>query len=80
MHTMIRWLVRAAMVGVAVSWFSAAQAEPRVDAAIWTAAGVARLPGSMEAPPLRLADLSGQPVDLQQFRGRLVMVYFWATW
>ncbi len=33
-----------------------------------------------EAPPFRLPDLSGKEVTLEQYRGRIVMLDFWATW
>lgn len=33
-----------------------------------------------EAPDLSLVDLNGQPVDLSDYRGRLVLLNFWATW
>jgi hypothetical protein len=81
---MIRWLVVATMVGLAVAgavrWRSPAQAESSVEAGLWDAAGVVRLPSSIQAPPWSLKDLSGEVADLRQFRGRLVMLYFWATW
>ncbi|MEW6613553.1 MAG: TlpA family protein disulfide reductase [Pseudomonadota bacterium] len=32
------------------------------------------------APALRLADMNGQVTDLQQLRGRWVLVHFWASW
>jgi cytochrome oxidase Cu insertion factor (SCO1/SenC/PrrC family) len=81
---MIRWVIVAAMVGLiaagGVARFSPAGAEPAAEPAVWRAAGIVPFPRSVLAPPLQLRDLSGKPVDLQQFRGRLVMLYFWATW
>lgn len=32
------------------------------------------------APPIALQDRDGKPVTLEQFRGRVVFVNFWATW
>lgn len=32
------------------------------------------------APPLRLAALQGEEVDRESYRGRVVVVNFWATW
>ncbi len=32
------------------------------------------------APDFSLADLSGQPVSLSSFRGKVVLLDFWATW
>ena len=81
---MIRSVMVAAMVGLiaigGMGRFSAAPAEPGVEAAVWRAAGIVPFPGSLQAPPLHLSDLSGKPVDIQHLRGRLVMLYFWATW
>jgi thiol-disulfide isomerase/thioredoxin len=31
-------------------------------------------------PELKLADLSGHPLSVEQFSGRVVLVEFWATW
>lgn len=32
------------------------------------------------APALRLKDLDGQPYDLAQLKGKVVLINFWATW
>ncbi len=42
--------------------------------------GLSPLPGTPSAPPLRLLDADDKPVDLAQYRGRVVLVNFWATW
>jgi hypothetical protein len=40
--------------------------------------GVGALSG--EPSPVALPDLAGQQVTLESQRGRVVMLYFWATW
>lgn len=32
------------------------------------------------APEFSLPDLDGRPVTLADFRGRVTLVFFWATW
>jgi cytochrome oxidase Cu insertion factor (SCO1/SenC/PrrC family) len=32
------------------------------------------------APALTLPDLDGKSVRLQDFRGKVVLLFFWATW
>jgi hypothetical protein len=32
------------------------------------------------APGFTLPDLAGRPVSLDDHRGRVVLLYFWATW
>jgi len=39
----------------------------------------AELPGR-KTPPLAATDLRGRRVELSQYRGRVVLVHFWATW
>ena len=55
----------------------------------WTSAVAADLPplshsltvqAPRPAPTLRLKDLDGTAHDLAQFKGRVVLVNFWATW
>lgn len=35
---------------------------------------------AVPAPPLNVTTLDGQRVTLDDVRGRVVIVYFWATW
>lgn len=49
----------------------------------WALAGQGDMGGvSMgeAAPPLKLSTLDGQPVSLEAYRGRVVVLNFWATW
>ena len=41
---------------------------------------LAELPGHVEAPEFALPDLSGKVRRLSEFRGRPVLVNFWAVW
>lgn len=36
--------------------------------------------GNSVAPKLKLLDMDGKPVDLEQLKGKVVLVNFWATW
>ncbi len=81
---MIRSVIVAAaalgLLGAARLECAPPDAKPGLDGAVWHAAGIVPFPRSLPAPPVSLSDLSGKAVDLQHLRGRLVMLYFWATW
>lgn len=81
---MIRLMIVVAAISgllvVARSECSPPDTKPGIDGSVWQAAGILPFPQPVQAPALRLSDLSGKTVDLRQLRGRLVMVYFWATW
>jgi len=53
---------------------------PSVAAADTSAQGLIELPQKPEAPALVLADLAGKQHDIAAYRGRVVVVNFWATW
>jgi hypothetical protein len=82
----VRWLA-AALVAVlalsggagAIELKTATTAAP-LDPALWPALGLDRPARKMAAPLLKGVDLGGAPVSLASFRGRVVMLYFWATW
>jgi cytochrome oxidase Cu insertion factor (SCO1/SenC/PrrC family) len=45
-----------------------------------TELGLTEIPGDRTTPSFRLADLEGRMVSLQDYQGKVVMLYFWATW
>ncbi len=44
------------------------------------AAGILKGRGKMIAPSFELEDLAGKRVKLEDFRGNVVLLDFWATW
>ncbi len=44
------------------------------------AAGIMKGRGKMIAPVFELEDLAGKRVKLEDFRGKVVLLVFWATW
>ena len=80
---MIRRLLAVAAIaaGIAAAPGAAqAQAPPAADDALWGALRANRMTPPGEAPPFALRDLAGEVVPLEQFRGQLVLAYFWTTW
>ncbi len=45
-----------------------------------TSRGLTPIPDSLAAPAFRLPDLAGKMVSLQEYQGKIVMLYFWTTW
>ena len=75
-----RWLKIAlvlALLSIAVgcdTGKSSASESPKV------ATGTNGIPSLGPAPTVSFQNLSGQTVDLSQYRGKVVLVNFWATW
>ncbi len=66
------------ILGVSLAASSAAVAAS--DAARWDAVGARPATKTVPAATFSLHDVAGHAVSLDQFRGRVVMLYFWATW
>ena len=64
----------ALLTGIAL----AAQTAPEEDLDLRYAADL--LPAGTEAPDFTLEDIHGNPVALSNFRGRQVVLVFWASW
>ncbi len=81
---MIRAPILAVLVGsaalIGVLHVAAVGPDQTREADLWRAAGIARTARQVPAPSFQLQDLAGNRVDLRQFRGRIVLVYFWASW
>ena len=81
---MIRALILAVLMGLAaligVLHVAAVGPDPTREADLWRAAGIARAARQVPASSFQLQDLAGNRVDLRQFRGRIVLVYFWGSW
>ncbi|MBI3635903.1 MAG: hypothetical protein HY216_06750 [Candidatus Rokubacteria bacterium] len=75
--------LRRVLVGITTTTLlgvaALAPAEPAVPPDLWRAAGLTRLT-PVRAPGVALVDLQGGRATLDEFRGRVVLVYFWATW
>jgi len=46
----------------------------------WENLGVVRIDEKLAAPSFRLKDLNGKEVKLEDHRGKIVFLNFWATW
>ena len=53
---------------------------PAVDPGLMDAVEILRPPTPTRAPEFALPDLNGRTVELRAFRGRIVLLNFWATW
>jgi peroxiredoxin len=81
-----RWIVGIVVLAVAlpVGWYFGTKPLVAPSTSGQTlmgqpAKGVGPLVG-FEAPNFKLQDPTGKPVELKQFRGKSVLINFWATW
>lgn len=83
----MRWLAAALVAVLAAAGAGSAAtpktetpAAPVVDPAFWPALSLDRPARQIAAPPIEAGDVGGVLVSLASFRGRVVMLYFWASW
>ena len=55
-------------------------AAPLGAAADFTALGLNPYEPPKPAPAFSLPDVDGRPVKLEDYRGRALLLFFWATW
>ena len=72
----LAWL--ALLAGVPLLLLDAAWPAP--PASMLETLQLARPTSRLEAPAFDLPTLDGRPVRLADLRGRVVLLYFWATW
>ena len=65
----------AAVIALATVALPAAAAEPD-----WASFGAVAYEPPRPAPAFSLPDLDGRPVALADLRGKVILVFFWATW
>jgi cytochrome oxidase Cu insertion factor (SCO1/SenC/PrrC family) len=74
----IRRVLAAMLVGAPLVLIGAAW--PAVPGSLLEALQLGRPTSRLEAPGFELPTLDSRPVRLGDLRGRVVLLYFWATW
>jgi cytochrome oxidase Cu insertion factor (SCO1/SenC/PrrC family) len=70
-----RGVLLAGVLAVTVAALPAAAAEPD-----WASFGAVPYDPPRPAPAFSLPDLDGRQVTLADLRGKVTLVFFWATW
>jgi cytochrome oxidase Cu insertion factor (SCO1/SenC/PrrC family) len=70
----------AAILAAVLLLLLEAPAWPAGPTALLEALQLGRPTSRLEAPGFELPALDGRPVRLGDLRGRVVLLYFWATW
>jgi cytochrome oxidase Cu insertion factor (SCO1/SenC/PrrC family) len=70
----------AGSVIAAALWATVAAAQPAAAPAAWGKMGVQAYESPKPAPAFALPALDGRTVRLEDYRGKALLLFFWATW
>ena len=70
----------AGSVLAAALWAAVAAAQPAAAPPAWEKMGVAAYEPPKAAPAFALPTLDGHTVRLEDYRGKALLLFFWATW
>jgi cytochrome oxidase Cu insertion factor (SCO1/SenC/PrrC family) len=75
-------IVRLAVGSViaAALWATVAAAQPAAAPPAWEEMGVQAYEAPKPAPAFALPALDGRTVRLEDYRGKALLLFFWATW
>jgi cytochrome oxidase Cu insertion factor (SCO1/SenC/PrrC family) len=76
---MIARLAAGSVIAAAL-WATVAAAQPTAAPAAWKKMGVQAYESPKPAPAFSLPTLDGRTVRLEDYRGKAVLLFFWATW
>jgi cytochrome oxidase Cu insertion factor (SCO1/SenC/PrrC family) len=72
--------IAAGSVIAAALWATVAAAQPAAAPAAWEKMGVQVYESPKPAPVFALPTLDGRSVRLEDYRGKALLLFFWATW
>jgi cytochrome oxidase Cu insertion factor (SCO1/SenC/PrrC family) len=70
----------AGSVFAAALWAAVAAAQPAAAPPAWEKMGVIAYEAPKPAPAFALPGLDGHPVKLEDYKGKALLLFFWATW
>ena len=72
--------IAAGSVIAAALWATVGGAQPAAAPSAWEKRGVQVYESPKPAPAFALPALDGRTVRLEDYRGKALLVFFWATW
>lgn len=72
--------IAAGGVIAATLWATVAAAQPAAAPSAWEKMGVQAYESPKPAPAFALPALDGRTVRLEDYRGKALLLFFWATW